>query len=495
MSGPPLSRRVAGSRPELDRPVSWGEGRDMNPLEALMWRAESDPRLRSTIVAVELLDAAPDWDRFLAAHDWATRLIPRFRMKVVEPLMGLGRPTWTVDGDFDLRYHVRRMRLPVPGSIADLLEVAEQIAMVPFDRHRPPWEAVLVDGLSEEGAAAFILKLHHSTTDGVGATQLLGMLHSRTREPSAEKPEPLPPPPDPPGSLATLARQLGADAGALQRLGRSSLTRSLEELRRPDVAVGRGVRYAASLRRVLAGPGAPSPLLAHRSLSRRFLALDVAFADLRGAARAAGGSLNDAYLAALLGGFRLYHEEMGSPIATLALAIPISVRRDGDEAGGNRFVGAQFAAPVGLADPARRIVAVSEMVRRARAEPAIEGMGLATPLLSRLPGPVISRLAGQLTIGNDLQASNVPGIAEEVFLAGARIDRAYAFAPLPGCAAMITLVSHRGRCCIGVNLDPAAIREVERFGACLEAGFAEVLALAPGPPAAVPAVRRLGVRP
>ncbi|HET9074294.1 MAG TPA: wax ester/triacylglycerol synthase domain-containing protein, partial [Solirubrobacteraceae bacterium] len=233
MSSPPLSRRVPGSRPELDQPVSWGEGRDMNPLEALMWRAEADPRLRSTIVVVELLDSTPDWDRFLAAHDWATRLIPRFRMKVVEPLMGLGRPAWTVDRDFDLRYHVRRTRLPVPGTLADLLEVAEQIAMVPFDRHRPPWEVVLVDGLSEEGAAAFILKLHHSTTDGVGATQLLAMLHSRTREPAADKPEPLSPPPDPQGSLGTLARQVSSDVVALQRLGRATVGRSLGELRRP----------------------------------------------------------------------------------------------------------------------------------------------------------------------------------------------------------------------------------------------------------------------
>lgn len=355
MSSPPLSRRVPGSRPELDQPVSWGESRDMNPLEALMWRAEADPRLRSTIVAVEMLDECPDWDRFLAAHDWATRLIPRFRMKVVEPPLGLGRPTWTVDRDFDLRYHVRHMRLPAPGGVADLLTVAEQVAMVPFDRHRPPWEAVLVDGLGQEGAAAYILKLHHSATDGVGATQLLGMLHSRTREPAAEKPEPLPPPPDPQGPLLTLARQLSGDALALQRLGVHTLARSVDELRRPVLALERGARYAASLRRVLAGPAAaPSPVLARRSLSRRFLALEVAFADLRGAAKAAGGSLNDAYLAALLGGFRRYHEEMGSPIATMPVAIPISVRRQGDDEGGNRFVGPRRARRSRRPGPADR---------------------------------------------------------------------------------------------------------------------------------------------
>jgi len=45
---------------------------------------------------------------------------------------------------------------------------------------------------------------------------------------------------------------------------------------------------------------------------------------------------------------------------------------------------------------------------------------------------------------------------------------------------MITLVTHGGTCCIAVNVDPAAVTDSERFGRCLEAGFAEVLALHPG---------------
>jgi diacylglycerol O-acyltransferase len=471
--------RTPGSNPEKDRPVAWGSQRDMNALEALMWRAEADPRLRSTIVAVEVLDRRPDWDRFVAAHDWATRLIPRFRMRVTEPLMGLGRPAWTVDEDFDLHYHVRRFGLPSPGSFADLLAAAEQIAMTPFDKHRPPWEAVLVDGLPG-GQAAFVLKLHHSTTDGIGATQLLGMLHSRAREPDLEKPQPLPPPPDEDSTLGLLARQVANDARAAAGAA-AGLAGRAAALRRPDSVARDAARYAGSLRRVLADPdGDQSPLLRGRSLSWRFQALDVAFADLRGAGKAAGSSLNDAFVAALMGGFRRYHEEMGCPIETMPVAMPISVRRDDDAEGGNRFVAARFPGPVAIADPAERIKAIARLVRAAREEPAIEGMSLATPLLSRLPGVLISQIAGGLTRGNDLQASNVPGLREDTFLAGARIERAYPFAPLPGCAAMIALVSHRDQCCVGVNLDPAAITEPDRFGRCLAEGFSEVLTLHPG---------------
>jgi diacylglycerol O-acyltransferase len=47
---------------------------------------------------------------------------------------------------------------------------------------------------------------------------------------------------------------------------------------------------------------------------------------------------------------------------------------------------------------------------------------------------------------------------------------------------MITLNTHGDTCCIGANVDPAAVTETELFGRCLLEGFAEeVLALAPDP--------------
>ena len=70
----------------------------------------------------------------MTAHDWASRMVPRFRQKVIEPAMGLGRPVWATDPDFDLHYHVRRIGLPVPGSFSDVLATAQQMAMTPFDR-------------------------------------------------------------------------------------------------------------------------------------------------------------------------------------------------------------------------------------------------------------------------------------------------------------------------------------------------------------------------
>lgn len=460
-----------------DQAAVWGQAREMSGLESLMWRAEGDPRLRSTICLLELLDVMPDWERFVAAHEWATRLVPRFRQRVVEPALGVGNPAWVVDANFDLHYHVRRIGLP-PGSGWDAaLALAQQLAMVPFDRARSPWEVTLIEGLPD-GRSGYLLKLHHATTDGLGVVQLLSMLHATAREPNPAKPQPAALPSEDATPADLLGQQLARDAVSLPRTVARNVLTTARAIRRPDQAVHRAARFGASLRRVLGDPeGEGSPLLRGRSLSWRFSTLDVEFGPLRDAAKAAGGSLNDAFVAALLGGFRRYHEELGVAIDTMPIAIPISVRKAGDPEGGNAFAGARLPAPVGIADPVARMQAIGVLVQQARMEPAVAALGLVAPAISRLPAPMISQLAGGMTKANDLQASNVPGLRGDRYVAGARVERAYGFGPLPGCASMISLISHGDLCCIGINVDPAAITDVPRFVRCVREGFDEVIAV------------------
>jgi diacylglycerol O-acyltransferase len=84
----------------------------------------------------------------------------------------------------------------------------------------------------------------------------------------------------------------------------------------------------------------------------------------------------------------------------------------------------------------------------------------------------------RVTRSIDLQASNIPGLARPAYIAGARITRMYPFGPAPGSAVMVTMISHGGICCIGINADHAAIPDMDGFVGALRAGFDEVLALA-----------------
>jgi WS/DGAT/MGAT family acyltransferase len=354
--------------------------------------------------------------------------------------------------------------------------------MTPFDRTRPPWEAVLVEGLPD-GKAAYLLKLHHALTDGLGLKQLLSQLHSRQRAHQPDKPQPAGAATDEAGTVDFLARELKHDLGAATALVGGVTAMAGRGLRDPVGSVRDLIRYVESARRVLSPPDVRGlPALSARGGSWQFVALDLDLDDLRAAARSGGGSVNDAFLAGLLGGFRLYHDELGVPLAgdaTMPVSVPVSIRRGDDRAGGNRFAPARLVAPVGVTDPIARIENIRQLVHDARSEPALESAGFVAPLMARLPGSVVVRIAGAATAGNDLQASNVPGVEEDLYLAGALIERIYPFAPLPGCAAMITLHTYRGVCAIGANLDAAAVVDPSLFAQCLSDGFAEVLDIAP----------------
>src|SRR5262249_41943559 len=72
----------------------------------------------------------------------------------------------------DIDYHVRRSALPSPGRVRDLLELTSLLHSSLLDRHRPLWEAHVIEGL-KDGRFAVYTKLHHSLIDGVSALKLM----------------------------------------------------------------------------------------------------------------------------------------------------------------------------------------------------------------------------------------------------------------------------------------------------------------------------------
>ena len=225
----------------------------------------------------------------------------------------------------------------------------------------------------------------------------------------------------------------------------------------------------------------PSPLLRRRSLATRSEAIDIPLSDLHKAAKAGGGSINDAYLAGLCGALRRYHQALGVPISTLPLAVPVSLRVSDDATGGNQFTGVNLAAPVGTVDPVARIKKIRAQMTQRRDEPAMNIIGSFAPVLSVLPTAVLEGITGSV-IGSDVQASNVPVYPGDTYIAGAKVLRQYGIGPLPGVAMMVVLISRGGWCTITVRYDRAAVRDEALFAHCLVEGFDEILALAGDPP-------------
>jgi diacylglycerol O-acyltransferase len=59
---------------------------------------------------------APSYEEVLDHVQARVHVAESFRESMVNVPLGLDRPWWVRDGDFDLEYHVRELALPAPGS-------------------------------------------------------------------------------------------------------------------------------------------------------------------------------------------------------------------------------------------------------------------------------------------------------------------------------------------------------------------------------------------
>lgn len=478
------SSRTAGSeRPAADAPaerpaVPGDVERAMSAFDAFLYRGDENPRTRSMLLAVCPLEGIPDRERVVATLERASRVITRLRQKVVAPPIPLVLPSWIVDPDFDLAYHVRFHRLQAPGSPQALLGLVQREAMRKLDESRPLWEITIVEGLNGEHSAV-VLKISHAFADGVGAVKLFAEMFNA--QPDVDL-GPLPPAPVPedvtPDDLMREALRRsphgaleGAKLAGLLALGTSKFL-----LTNPKGTVKSARKILKSLEKVFGDLAEPSPLLRRRSLSRGAISFDVTVDALKKAGRAAGGSLNDAYLAGIGGALRRYHLALDSEVPELPLAMPVNLRRGHENDTGNYFGAMLFGLPLHVADPAERVAALRAIVQARRQEPAIAAPAWLAPLMARLPSELRATLASKLG-SPDVQASNIVGSPVPVWFAGRRVTGAYAFGPVPNIAAMFTLQSFVGQCHVGITYDTAAIADPKLFAECLEAGFGEVLRL------------------
>jgi WS/DGAT/MGAT family acyltransferase len=447
-----------------------------------MWRADGDPRTRSTGVLLERLGGEPDWERLRAAMARLVTRLPRLRDRVVEPPLPLVTPRWSPDPHFDLDHHLRRVRLPGDGSERELFAHLGAEMARPIDRHRPPWEATLVTGLAD-GSAALAFKVHHCLSDGLGLIQLLALAHEGSSDGDVTHAVAVPEAHDDPATPAQVLTEglrsgLSEAPGALAEVT-GGAARALWSGVADPVGSGRQVlAYVSSLGRMLTPPPVGRTFVGG-GVGYAAVAHDVPLARLRAAGKAAGGSVNDAFLAAVLGTFRRFHALSGPVPDELPLAFPISTRGPDDPEGGNKFSGVRFAAPLAERDPAVRIARIREFVRAVRTEPALEFLGVVAPVIGMLPEAALTELSATLTASTDVQASNIPGLDHAVELAGVPVTGIYPLGPRPGIAAMVTMLTYDGTGCLGVTLDPDVVPDTAAFAQCLREGVDEVLALAP----------------
>ncbi len=452
----------------------------MSDAEALMWRIDKDPYLASTFANLSVLDRSPDFDRLRRRMERATHAIPRLRQRVQSVPAHLTPPLWVDDPDFDIDYHVRRVALPQPSSMRTMLDLATLITNDPFDRTRPLWQFVVIEGLPD-GRAVLVEKLHHAIADGEGSVQLSLQFFDFERD--APEPEPI-------------VREQGEGSNPFEH-GTSDLWRDVlagpmkiplalvkhirELIADPSQMPAAGAATLETVRNLIGQMGdidpAKSPLWQQRSLRRHVEVLKVPFREARETARVLGGTLNTLLLTAASDAAGRYHTALGSPVPQLRASMAISTRTNGDDSA-NAFSLARMLVPTGEMPIADRFRAIHEVTSQTASGSAAQLLNTIATVASSLPTGVTTRLARLQSQTVDFATSNVKGTPIPVFVAGSEILSNYPIGPLGGVAFNLTLLSHVGSLDMGLNMDSRAITEPSLLTESLEASFATLLDIA-----------------
>jgi hypothetical protein len=198
------------------------------------------------------------------------------------------------------------------------------------------------------------------------------------------------------------------------------------------------------------------------------------FASTRAAAKALGGTLNTAFLAAAADAAGAYHRAVGAPVDELRASMAISTRTE--TSGGNAFSLARLLVPTGEMTMAERFARINQATSEARQASSSASLETIAAVAATLPTSFVTRLARQQAQTVDFATSNVKASPIPMYLAGAQLEANYPVGPLGGVAFNVTLLSYNHNLDMGINIDTAAVTHPELLRDCLGSAFDRLIA-------------------
>ena len=455
----------------------------MSPLDAGFLELEDeDSHASLAIASLAVFEGpTPTYEQFLAAIAGRLALVARYRQKVRQIPLDLGRPVWVDDPHFDLRYHVRHTALPAPGGDAQVCRLIEQAMADRLDRARPLWESWLVEGL-QGGRWALLSKVHHCMVDGISGTDLYRVLFDITPQPAPAVEDRWTPVAEPSTvrltaeALRELAfgpvRQVRALRGALRTPRR--FARRSADTARGLTALGRAVV-----------PADASSLNGPVGQDRRYRLLRSRLADINGAGHDFGATVNDVVLSAITGGFRellLSRGEQPGRHVVRAL-VPVSVRAPGEEGIYENRISLLLAdLPVDIADPAQRLEAMHARLATLKASKEAEAGEAMTSLARYGPFPLIAlgtRLAFKIPQRNIVTVTtNVPGPRQPLYVLGRRALEIFPYVPIATTLRFgVAVFSYCDQVTIGITGDRGSTPDIDVLARAIEHSLTEYVRL------------------
>jgi diacylglycerol O-acyltransferase len=452
----------------------------LSPSDLSAIQSERGP-VHMHVGGVLVFDGRVERDDVIRRIEERIHLIPRYRMRLESPPLGIANPVWVDDAGFDPGRHVRRTALPAPGGDAELCELVGHVLSERLDRSRPLWQLMVVEGLAG-GRSAIVAKMHHALVDGIAAVDVSTVVLDPTPE-GLDLPPPEEAAASPGGRTARveqLARIAAAQLAMPRRLARETVSRAFTT--DPRAAARQALEAAgvvAELARVR--PTAPDTRLNRGIGPERLFAVGRGrLDDVKAVRRAAGATVNDVLLASVSLGLSEYLGEEAPPRA-VAL-VPVSIRTE-DERGelGNRISTVFCDLPL-EGEPLARVREISAAMERAKDSAQVRAGALIAGATGLAP-PIVSSLAVRAMSGPrvfNLVVSNVPGPQQTFYLAGRPMLEVFPAVPLNprNQALSIGIVSYDGGVHFGLLADRDALPDVEQAAAAVERGLDELVAAA-----------------
>lgn len=414
------------------------------------------------------------YDSLLETVERRLPQIPRYRQKVREVTLGIARPVWIDDPDFDITYHVRRSALPSPGSDAQLYELVSRLAGRPLDRGRPLWEMYLIEGLENNRLALFI-KSHQALINGVTACEIGHVIADRSRRPADVGEDIWLPAREP--SNGRLIFDAVTDLLARPSQELQAVRSAVVDVATSTADLGQLSRRASDMARRMLRRSAPdSPLNTTVSRHRRFTVASAPLADFRRLRARYDCDVNDVVLTVIAGALRNWLLSRGEPVTaslTVRAMAPTSVYPDVDGASGPGQAISEVAPflidlPVGESNPVVRLSQIAHATEmHSAAASLVEARTIVT--LSGFPPPTLhamgTRVATQYPPRQfNLLITNVPGPQAQMYIAGAKLLETYAVPPLLHDQVLaIGVTSYCGMVYFGINADRDAMSDVDVF--------------------------------
>ena len=252
------------------------------------------------------------YETLLATVERRLPQIPRYRQKVREVTLGLARPVWIDDRDFDVTYHIRRSALPSPGSDAQLHELIARLGSRPLDKSRPLWEMYLIEGLARNRIAIYT-KSHQALVNGMTALEIGHVIADRTQKPPEFGEDIWIPAREPSDRQLVLGAVGEWIARPAEQIGavRSAVT---EVATNAGQLVEVGRRFVDVARTFARGTAPSSPLNTTVSRNRRFTVAGHRLEDYRLVRARYDCDVNDVLLTVVAGALRNWLMSRGEPV-------------------------------------------------------------------------------------------------------------------------------------------------------------------------------------